>query len=43
VRSSGNEIDVRAGWNSNSCSGDSRFIFLPAGHTIREMRITNDK
>lgn len=39
VSRSGDTVTVDAGWKSNFYSGDSRFVFVLEGDTIREMRI----
>ena len=37
---SGDTVTVDAGWKSEYYSGDSRFVFVLDGGSIREMRIT---
>lgn len=37
---SGDTVTVDAGWKSEYYSGDSRFVFVLGGESIREMRIT---
>lgn len=39
VSRSGDTVSVDAGWKSDYYSGDSRFVFVLDGDSIREMRI----
>ncbi|MBX3288546.1 MAG: nuclear transport factor 2 family protein [Acidobacteria bacterium] len=43
VETNNGEISLWAGWKSNYYSGDSKFVFVVDGDSIKEMRIESAK
>lgn len=43
IETKGKEISLWAGWKSNYYSGDSKFVFIVDGSSVKEMRIESAK